>query len=54
TAIIGGTLWFLVVQTRWFRKQLAVSWLNAGVTATWATLRALAYLVVILIPIALI
>ncbi len=53
-AIIGGTVWFLVVQTRWFREELSVSWLNAGATAVWAMLRALAYLMVILVPIALV
>jgi len=49
-----GTIWFLVMQTRWFRKRLAVSWLNAGITTAWAVTRALIYLFVILVPVALI
>jgi len=49
-----GTAWFLVMQTRWFRKRLAVSWLNAGVTTVWAVTRALICLLVILTPVALI
>lgn len=53
-AIGGATIWFLVAQIRWFRQQLSVSWFNAGVTALWAMLRAFAYLIVMLIPIALI
>lgn len=51
--ICGGTLWFLIVQTRWFRSRLAVSWLNAAATTVWAMVRAMIYLVVILIPVAL-
>ena len=49
-----GTIWFLVMQTRWFRKRLAASWLNAGITTAWAVTRALIYLFVILVPVALI
>lgn len=52
--IAAGTLWFLIVQARWFRAQLSVSWLNGAVTAVWATVRALAYLLAILSLIVLI
>lgn len=49
-----GTIWFLAVQTLWFRRQLTVSWPNAAVTAVWAMLKALVYLILILTPLTLI
>lgn len=49
-----GAAWFLVSQTRWFHKELAIAWWDAGLTAVWAVLRSLIYLVVLLTPIALI
>ncbi len=51
---IGGAAWFLVTQTRWFHSRLGVSWLNATLTTAWAVVRAAAYLVLILLPVALI
>lgn len=54
-AIIGGgTGWFLWVQTRWFRQELEVSWVNAALTAAWAMAQAMMYLLAILIPLALV
>lgn len=49
----AGALWFLTIQTAWFRKKLSTGWPQATGVAAWATLRALAYLVVILIPLAI-
>lgn len=53
SVILAGTLWFLTVQTNWFRKQLQVSWWNAAWTAVWAMVRALGFLLVIVTPMAL-
>lgn len=50
----GGGLWFLAVQTTWFRNKLATSWTKATLIAAWAVVRALVFLIAILIPIALI
>jgi len=52
--MIAGGGWFLVTQTRWFHSRLGVGWPDAAWTATWALVRASAYLVLLLIPIALI
>lgn len=54
SVILAGTIWFLIIQTRWFRKQLAVKWLHAGWLAVWAMARALACMLAILLPVALI
>ena len=51
--VVGGLLWFQAVQTAWFRKRLAVGWVQAALVGVWATVRALAYLLVLLIPIGL-
>jgi hypothetical protein len=48
TAMAAGAAWFLTAQTRWFRKRLGVSPLNAAGTAAWAVVRALAYLAIVL------
>lgn len=53
SVIVAGTIWFLVIQTRWFRSQLQVSWANAAWTALWAMARAMACLLVIVVPVAL-
>ena len=52
--MLGGALWFVWVQTKWFRAKLATSWVKAGLIAVWAAIRALAFLLAILIPVALI
>ena len=51
--VVGGLLWFQAVQTAWFRKRLAVGCVKAALVGVWATVRALAYLLVLLIPIGL-
>lgn len=52
--MIAGTVWFLAVQTLWFRRKLATTLPKAAFIAVWAAVRALAFLLVILIPVALI
>lgn len=51
--IAGGFLWFQAVQTAWFRRRLVVGWVKAALLGLWATVRALAYLLALLIPIAM-
>ncbi|MGH6978314.1 MAG: hypothetical protein ACRED4_03325 [Brevundimonas sp.] len=48
-----GFLWFQWVQTQWFRKRLDVGLAKAAAVALWATVRALVFLLVLLIPVAL-
>ncbi|MDO9609254.1 MAG: hypothetical protein Q7J26_12080 [Brevundimonas sp.] len=50
--MIGGTLWFLFVQSRWFARRLNISTVKGVGVAVWAVVRALIYLMAILIPIA--
>jgi hypothetical protein len=52
--IVAGFLWFQWVQTRWFRRRLNLGWVKAAAVALWATVRALAFLLVLLIPLALV
>lgn len=52
--LIVGSGWFLVTQTRWFRSRLGVGWGNAAWTSVWALVRAAIYLLVLLIPVAVI
>jgi hypothetical protein len=47
--VVGG-LWFFVTQIRWFRARLSVSWGNAALTTVWAFVRAIAFLIMIFIP----
>ena len=54
TLLIAGAAWFLVTQTRWYRSRLGVGWANAAWTTAWALVRAAAYLLLLLIPVALI
>jgi len=54
TLLVAGSAWFLATQTRWFRSRLGVSWANAAWTTVWALIRAIAYLFLLLIPVALI
>lgn len=51
--IVAGTIWFLAIQTRWFRKQLQAGWLHAAWLAVWAVVRALVCMLVIVVPVAL-
>ena len=51
--IAAGTLWFLWVQSAWFAQKLDVTRARGAVLAAWAMARAVAYMLVILIPFAL-
>jgi len=54
-AIIGGgVVWFLAVQSVWFSRKLGVSRGKAALIAVWATVRAFAYILIVLIPLAMI
>lgn len=48
------TAWLLAVQARWFQLHLKISLLAAFATATWAFVRAIVYLLAIVVPVALI
>ena len=51
--ITAGTLWFLWVQSAWFAQKLDVTRARGAVLAGWAMARAVAYMLAILIPVAL-
>lgn len=48
----AGLIWFLNVQSAWFARKLVVSRRRGVAIALWGTVRALAYLIVVMIPIA--
>ena len=48
------TAWLLAVQTRWFQQHLKIGLLAALGTAIWALVRAIVYLLLIIVPVALI
>ena len=48
------TAWLLGVQARWFQQQLEIGLLAGLGTATWAFVRAIVYLLLIVVPVALI
>lgn len=50
----GGAIWFLTIQTIWFSRKLNKPLAQAALSATWAAVRAMAYLVTIALPVALI
>lgn len=52
--MLAGFSWFLVNQTRWFRHKLSTTWIRAFGLATQALAFALAYLVVLVLPVALV
>lgn len=52
--MMGGAVWFLVNQTRWFRRKLTASWQTSAFLTARATAYALAYFVVLIMPVALI
>lgn len=52
--MLGGAAWFLFVQSHWFARRLNVSISKGAGIAIWAAVRAVIYLFVIVIPIALI
>ena len=47
------TAWLLSVQTRWFQQYLQIGVLAALSTAIWAFIRAIIYLLLIILPVAL-
>lgn len=51
--ILAGVTWLITTQTRWFAERLGISHGRASLTAIWALCRALFYLVLVLLPIAL-
>lgn len=53
-AMVAGFVWFLVTQTRWFSERLNVSLVKGALLAGGALGRAMLYLVLVLIPIALV
>ena len=50
---VAGGAWFLTTQTRWFAQKLQTSWPKALGIALWALFKAWAYLLALLIPLAL-
>ncbi|MFZ4163925.1 hypothetical protein [Brevundimonas sp. NPDC058933] len=48
---IGGAIWFLCVQTRWFSNQLGLGLGKAALVAAGALVRAMIYVVIIMIPV---
>ena len=52
--MIVGAAWFLFVQSRWFARRLNVSKVRGAVIAVLALIRALIYLLAILVPLAFI
>ena len=54
TLLIAGGAWFFVTQIRWFRARLAVSWANAALTALWAFVQAIVYMILVFLPVAFI
>lgn len=54
TIIGAGTIWFMAVQTAWFAKKLNIGRGKAALIALWATARAFIYLLIVVIPIAMI
>jgi hypothetical protein len=54
-AVLGiCTAWLLTVQARWFRQHLGIGLPAAFGTAIWAFVRAIVYLLLIVVPVALI
>ncbi len=51
--ILAATAWLLVVQTRWFSERLEMGVLRAAVMALAAMARVMVYLLLIVVPIAL-
>ncbi len=50
----GGFMWFLVNQSRWFRHKLATGWTRSLALAVQSVAYALAYLLAMIIPVALV
>lgn len=52
--LVACIAWLLAVQARWFQRHLGIGLLAALGTATWAFFRAIIYLLLIVVPVALI
>ncbi len=50
--ICGGVAWFLGVQSAWFAGKLNIAKPKAAAIAAWATLRAIVYMLLVVIPVA--
>lgn len=50
--VLGGTLWFLWVQSAWFADKLDVPRRKGGLIGAWAMARAVAFLTVLVVPLA--
>ena len=46
--VVGG-VWFLIIQTLWFRQKLSTSYLKAAAIGVWAIVRALAIFVPLIV-----
>lgn len=53
TVMVMGAVWFLIVQTIWFRHKLSTSYAKAAAIAVWAIVRALAIIALVLLVLAL-
>lgn len=52
--ITAGATWFLVTQTRWFAQRLSTTYLRAAWISVWALIRAILYLLLLLVPVILV
>lgn len=52
--MMGGLAWFLINQSRWFRHKLSVGWIDATMLAARGVIYALAYLALLIVPLALV
>jgi hypothetical protein len=52
TAVVGGTVWFLVIQTIWFRHKMSIGYVKAAAIAIWAIARALAIILLVVLALA--
>ncbi len=52
--LTAGMIWFMAVQSAWFARKLDIGIAKGVGVAVWATVRAFAYVLIVLIPIVLI
>ncbi|MCR5879414.1 hypothetical protein [Phenylobacterium sp. J367] len=51
--MLAGATWFGAVQTRWFSRTLSVRWPRGLWLTVWSVVRALGYMLLIVVPVAL-
>jgi hypothetical protein len=51
---VAGAAWFLVAQTRWFAERLSTTYVHAAWISVWALVRAIFYLLLLLVPVMLV